>query len=469
MTNSRGSVAVIGAGITGLTAACRLQQLGHDVTVFEAAPRPGGVIRSERADGWLVEHGPNSLNAPEPAVQAFLAELGLESVRVDAAPLARKRFIVRDGRPAALPTSPLGLLRTPVLSLRGKFRLLLEPFIPRAAAGVDESLADFVRRRLGNEALDYLVNPFVAGIYAGDPEQLDVHEAMPRLAAFEREHGSLFRGGLHAMRARHGAGIRRGGISSFADGMESLPAALAGRLGNRLRLATPVAGAERVRTGWRLALERHGGESSGPFDAVLCAAPAHRVAELRLQLPDREPLRVLADLPYAPVTVVALGFRRQDVRHPLDGFGMLVPAVEGSQILGTLFSSSLFPGRAPDGHVLLTTFVGGARAPAVAKADDDMVLALVQRDLGHLLGVHAGPVFQRVIRWTHAIPQYTRQHAACRAALDALEAANPGLYLAGNYRGGISLGDTMRSSLEAAGRIAEALVSRAATGSPDPE
>ena len=270
------------------------------------------------------------------------------------------------------------------------------------------------------------------------------------------------------MRAKRRAGVRGARVFSFPDGIETLPAVLASRLGGRLRVATPVAGAFREGQGWRLELEAHGGEPAGPFATLLCTAPAHRLGALRFRVPDGAPLRALGKLPYAPVTVVALGFRRQDVGHSLDGFGMLVPEVEGFQVLGTLFSSSLFPGRAPDGHVLLTTFVGGVRAPHVAQADDETVLALVRRDLEHLLGTHGTPVFQRLVRWTHAIPQYTRQHAGIRAAIEALEAANPGLYLAGNYRGGISLGDTMRGSLEAAGRIAETLVIRGATASPDP-
>ncbi len=449
------SVAVLGGGVAGLAAAYRLSTQAHTVTLYEAGTRVGGVVRSERRDGYLAEAGPNSLSEPDPSVRGLLDELGLTSRQVEAAPAASNRYIVRDGRLVALPRSPSGLLTSRAFSAWAKIGLLREPFVAAGDPSRDESIADFVSRRFGRELLDYAAGPFVGGIHAGDPAALSMRHAMPRLFALEQEHGSIFRGVLarrRAARAGGGAASEAPGRSvSFPDGMAEIPNALARRLGDRVRTGAPVEAIVPDGAGWMVRVG--GGERR--YDAVVCATPAHAFGGLRLGGEAGGRLAELAAIPYAPVAVVVLGFRRDEVAHPLDGFGALVPAVERRQLLGVLFSSTLFPGRAPDGFVTLTAFVGGARQPELAALDPDALVSLVRRELEDLLGARGQPTFRQVVAWPRAIPQYVLGYERWLAVMDDVETANPGLFLAGSYRGGIGLGDALRSGLEAARRAGE--------------
>ena len=428
--------------MAGLVAAFRLRRHGLGVTVFEQADVPGGAVRTEQAEGFLVEHGPNSLRARTPELHDLIVRLGLGSEVVEADAAARRRYVVRGGRPVALPASPPGLLASAFLSWPGKLRLLAEPFVPRGAADAGESVAAFVRRRLGAEALAYGADPFVAGIFAGDPERLSLRYAFPRLLALEQTHGSLLKGLVNAEKAAAG-----GGIFSFQEGLGRLPAALAEALGPALRLGMAVTGVRAEGGGFFV---EAGGEATR-FEGVVSTLPLGDFAALHA-MPD---LGVLRQVKHPPVAVVALGFRREDVAHPLDGFGLLVPSAETSfRILGTIFASTVFPGRAPAGRVLLTTLVGGSRRPHLARQPDDVREAAVLEDLQRLLGVRGAPVFRRQSLWPRAIPQYELGYGAVLARLEALEAAHPGLVFAGNYRQGISVPDTIASAEAAAERLA---------------
>ena len=447
------SVAILGAGIAGLTAGHHLQRAGLDVTVFEATDHVGGKIRSEHENGYLIEHGPNTIQSATPLMNRLIDRLGLSDAVVEADAAAKKRYIVRDGTPHPLPTSPLGFFRSDLLSTRGKLRLLAEPFISALESDADESLADFARRRFGSEVLDYGLNPFVAGVFAGDPETLSVQHAFERLYAMEQEHGSLFNALLASMRSRSGpdepsdAGPKRR-MFSFRDGLQTLPDALADTL--TIRRTTPVVALERDGTGWTLTVKPDGAESTThAFDAVLSTLPLHRFAALDFDA--YLDLSPFTRVEYPPVTVVAMGFRRDDIGHPLDGFGMLVPEVEDSyHILGAIFTSTIFPDRAPDNHALLTTFVGGVRRPELGRAPDDQQRRIILADLAALLDVHEVPTFVRHIRWPRAIPQYTTGYGAVKDRITRLEAQHPQLFLAGNYRDGISVGDAMDSGHSAA-------------------
>jgi oxygen-dependent protoporphyrinogen oxidase len=430
-------VAVVGGGVTGLTAAWQIRRLGHRVTVLEAGPRAGGVVGGQRLGAWLQEMGPNSLLESSPEIAAFVDDVGLAPRRLYAAPAAKQRYLVRGGRPVALPTSPGAFLRTPLFSVRAKLRLLFEPLWRRAPADAEETLADFVRRRLGQEFLDYAVNPFVAGIYAGDPERLSVRHAFPRLHALEQEYGSLLLGALRQRKPNRGP---KGRLFSFPEGLGEIPRALQARLLDPVLLRTRVTALRRSGTGWRLTLEQRGTPGEAEFDLVVCALPADALAAL--DFPELAPdagLRLLAEIPHPPVVSVFTGHRREDVAHPLDGFGLLVPAAENGRILGTLFSSTLFPGRAPDGHVALTTFVGGTRQPELAALDDATLTTVVREELGRLLGVSGAPAIVRLQRWPRAIPQYAPGHERFQTAILRLEIAAPGVFVGGNCRDGISL------------------------------
>lgn len=450
------SVGVIGAGLAGLSAAYRLARAGLSVTVYEAEHRVGGVVRSERSGGYLAELGPNSMVAPTPEVATLLTELGLDPARLTADPRARNRYIVRNRRLVPLPTSPAAAVLSPLLSLGGKLRLACEPFVVPADPDADESVADFVRRRFGREALDYLANPLVAGIFAGDPDRLSLRYAFPRLHTLEQRHGSLLRAPMRRdKRPSATVPVRSRDLWSFAEGMQAVPDALARGLGPALHLGSRVRAIGRDGSEWLLRAGSGGYGSIERHDALVHAGTAHGLVNLALDLDvdGSELLTKLKEIPHPPVAVVVLGFRRSDVAHPLDGFGVLVPAAERLDTLGVVFSSTLFSGRAPVEHVLLTVFLGGTRSPEAALADPATMLERVLGDLRLLLGVRGAPTFERRIVWAQAIPQYVVGYGAYLDALTQVERLNPGLVFAGSYRDGVAVGDAIASGLRAAERV----------------
>jgi oxygen-dependent protoporphyrinogen oxidase len=411
--------------------------------VFEKSSRVGGAIGTARCDGWLHELGPNSLLENSADVARFIDDLGLGSRRLYAAGAAGKRYIVRDGRPVAMPTSPASFVTTSLFSPRAKLKLLGEPFRRRSAPDAEESVADFVVRRLGAEFLDYAVNPFVGGVYAGDPRRLSVRHGFPKLHALEQEHGSLIRG---ALARRNTSGGPKGRMFSFPNGMEELPLALARELSGAVRLRARILAVRPRGHYWEIVSDAGGIVEHQVFSAVVLALPADALADLPFEgVAPSARLNGLHAIEHPPVTSVFLGFRREDVAHPLDGFGMLVPEVEQGSILGTLFSSTLFPERAPEGHVALTSFVGGTRQPDLALLDDDALVDLVRGELSRLLGVRRDPVYVHLKRWRRAIPQYTLGFGRHKAALAAFERQAPGLFVGGNARDGISLANCIES------------------------
>ncbi len=441
------AIAVVGAGVAGLTAAHRLKQRGIRVVIYESGDRIGGAVLTERRDGYLAELGPNSISAPEPRVRALISELGLDGSMVAAAPEARTRYVVRKGKLAALPTSPPELLTTRLLSNGAKLAIFGEPLVEPGDSPMEESVATFVRRRFNQEVLDYVANPFVAGIYAGDPEQLSMRHALPRLHALERSHGSVVRAMHQMMRAR-----QPGGLVSFRHGLQEIPQALAADLKSQIRLNAPVTQLRRGPKGWTVGAAFQTPEL---YDGVVYTAPAHCADEIDLAFDGGERLKTLASIPHPPVGVLALGFREGDVTHPLDGFGLLAPEVERRHVLGVIFSSTLFAGRAPEGHVALTAFVGGVRNPDLANADLPTLTARVLDDLRALLGVRGEPTFRAFHLWPKAIPQYTLGYGRFKEIMDEAERRNPGLALAGSYREGVALGDVMASAELAAERLVE--------------
>lgn len=462
------SVAVVGAGITGLVAAYELRRRGVNVTLYEASGHAGGAIRTTHADGFLAEHGPNSF-VTSPAVDTLLQQLDLEDDVVEANPGANRRYVVRDGGLLPFPLTPLAMLSTRLLSFKAKMRVLLEPLVRTRLQEGDESVASFVRRRLGREVLDYAVDPFISGIFAGDPETLSMAHAFPRVAELERRYGSLSKG-LMAQRTRRpdaepeGADANEGHLMSsapsrarlisFVDGMQTLTEALEASLAGTLRLGCPVRLVHRQDARWVVDAGQDGASKSRLVDAVIMATPAHVLAAMELPAAMRKFAAPIERVEYPPVSTLTLGFRREDVNHPLDGFGVLIPASERRALLGALFSSSLFPGRAPDDCVTITCFVGGARQAERAREDTDLIVERVLLDLRQLLGVTGEPVFAKHVYWSRAIPQYTVGYQSVKDAADATELQNPGLYLSGNYRNGVSVGDCVASGQQVAERVA---------------
>ena len=450
-------VAIVGGGLWGLAAAHFLRRLApeSEVSVFEAAPRPGGAVRTLRRGGFLFDAGPSSLLDNSPDLRPLLAATGLTGQLIQAREAAaRNRYILRDGALRRVPASPPALLRSDLLSAAAKLRVAREPLVRRAPADAEESLEEFVGRRLGREFVDYGADPFVAGTFAGSPSELCVRSAFPRLWRLEQEHGSLIRGAARVSRRRGepagGAGPG-GGIASFSGGMQTLVEGLAAPLGERLRTRARLTSVSRGSGGFRLAFEGPGAPACVTARALLLTLPAHAYRELRL---DADVPEGLTEIPYPPVTAVFFGYERHPLDPPPEGLGFLVPRVEGRRILGTFWNSSAFAGRAPEGGAAFTTFVGGRRQPEIAAWDDGRLVETVRGELRELMGVEPAPDVVLIHRWKRAIPQYVVGHRALMAGIDRLEAGCPGLFVGGNFRGGISIGDCVTGAAEAARRIA---------------
>ncbi len=454
-------VAVIGGGISGLAAAHRLLELARDagqpleLRLFEAGDRLGGVIRTEREAGCVIEAGPDSFLSEKPAALRLCERLGLVDALVGTREEFRRTYVVRAGRLHALPDGFLlmaptrlwPLVATPLFSWSGKLRMALDLVLPRGS-GADESLAAFVRRRLGREALERVAQPLVGGIYTADPEQLSLAATMPRFLEMERTSRSIILAMWRQQRAAAaqrtaGSGARWSLFLSFADGLQTLVDALAARLPDgSVRLRHPVAAlTRRPHGGWNL-------DDTYDCDAVIVATPAHAAAALLRPL-DAALAAGLDTIPYASSATVTLAWRREAVPHPLDGFGFVVPHVERRALLAGTFSSLKYPGRAPADLLLVRAFVGGALRPELVELDDAALTTAVREELAELLGVRAAPALVRIARWRRAMPQYYVGHAARVSDIRA-RAAALGIALAGNAYEGVGIPDCIRSGEDAA-------------------
>jgi oxygen-dependent protoporphyrinogen oxidase len=463
-------VAVVGGGIAGLAAAHRLveqaseQDLPVDVHLFEAGPRLGGTISTERTDGFVIEGGPDSFLSEKPAALRLCERLGATGRLIATRPDFGRTYVVHGGKLHQMPDGFLllaptrfwPLVASPLFSRRGKLRMALDLVLPRGESQADESLARFVTRRLGREALERVAQPLVGGIYTADPERLSLAATMPRFLEMEQRQRSIIRSMWRQQRASRTAspasGARWSLFVSFDDGMETLVSLIARRLPeDSIRLHTPVSTLGRAgKSGWRV-----NGED---FHAVVLATPAHASAPLLTGI-DRELRAELEAIPYASSATVTLAFRREEIPHPLDGFGFVVPAVEKRSLIACTFSSLKYAGRAPTGLVLLRSFAGGALAPELYARDDADLLAAVRGELRELLGVSATPILSRVARHPNAMPQYHVGHLDRIGRIESRLRALPGLYLAGSAYYGVGIPDCIRGGERAADRI---LAARAA-------
>jgi oxygen-dependent protoporphyrinogen oxidase len=456
-------VAIIGAGITGLTAAYELKRRGIAVRVFEAGPEAGGVIRSIRRDGFLAECGPNTLLETSPVIPELITELGLKEEMLYSNAEAKNRYVIREGKLVAVPSSVFEFATTKLFTSAAKLHLLWEPFVSRSNPEIEESLGQFVVRRLGHEFLDYAINPFVAGVYAGDPWKLSVKEAFGKVYDLEQKYGSLIKGQVLGARDRK----QRGTVSkqnaakiSFKEGLQTLPKTLAEKLGPEMHYDCSLCAMEQKADGWELEFNTFITNNRQEFSAVLVTLPAYKLAEMEFRSLKQVEVGFLEKIEYARVSSLALGFRREQVQHPLDGFGFLVPEVEGLNILGGIFNSSLFPGRAPNDSVMISCFLGGLRAPTLATVETGELLKIAMKDLRQILGISGEPSFIHHSLNLKGIPQYELGYAQIREQIREVEENCRGLFLGGNYREGVSLSDSILNGLTYGKRMAEFLGSK---------
>lgn len=450
-------ITIVGAGISGLSLAFFLKERVPDaeIIVLESEKKPGGKIWTEKVKGYLCEGGVNGFLDNRPKTLGLSEQISLKPLRSNDA--SRRRFIFSGGRLHRLPESPPAFLTSSLMTLPGRLRVIGEMFVPGRPKD-EETLADFARRRLGREAYEKLIDPMASGIYAGNPENLSLRACFPKVYNLEKKYGSLIRGMIRMQREkkRQGSsekvGAGPGGVlTSFFDGMDELVEALRLRLHERLKTGSRVLGIGKRGKGYVLHLADG---SHIETDVAVLACPAYVTAEIVRPLEKR--LSGLAsEIPYPSLSVVCFGYRKERIQARLDGFGFLIPSREKRKILGTLWDSSIFPNRAPEGHVLLRSMIGGARASELAMEQDSVLTGLVREELDAIMGIAVDPDFVRVFRHKMAIPQYTVGHLERLRSMDAVLEKFSGLYLTGNAYRGIGVNDCIENSWILAEKIVE--------------
>ena len=447
MANSA-EVIVIGGGISGLSCALRLQQLGASVMLLEAGERPGGLIRTVENDGFLFESGPQSFQATE-ALLDVIRQLGIEGELCKADPRS-PRFVLRHGRLRKVPMTPQRILTSSLLGVGSRWKIATEAFGRSTPPTEDESIAQFVRRKFGHEILEYLVSPFVSGVYAGDPEKLSLRAAFPSLEEWERQYGSIMRG---AMRSGPANSTRKGPppLCSFRRGMGTLTGSMFARLGEGGRMGARVDALTKGdgEPGYEIRLTQNGRQETLHARAIVLATPAYVASQLTAPI-SAMLAQTLSGIAYAPVALAAMGYHSHQSAVVLDGFGVLVPRSERYRTLGIVWNSSLFPSRAPKGQMTITSFLGGATEPDILEKSEEEIAAIVAHENASILNLEGSAIASTVWKHPRALPQYNLGHAHIVRKIREAEAALPGLYFAGNYLEGPSIGKCLEQAFQTA-------------------
>lgn len=447
---------VIGGGISGLAAAVQLKRMGYCVTLLERENRVGGVINTVEENGFRAESGSNSVMIQSQKSLDFIASIGLQDKIDFANPVSKKRFFVRYGKARAVPMGPLSLLFTRLFTLCGKIRLLLEPLVKKFPPDAEPSVAEFIRKRMGRDVLDYAINPFMAGVYGGDPSKLSMKHAFAPFWNLEQKYGSIIRGAIKSMKEKKAAGnFFKPVMISFEGGMLALVNALGAELKGCIHKNAKIISIDLTARGWEVSWGDKLEDACEQYDVAVVAVPSHEIANLPLPGSMASRLAELSEIKYAPVATYTLGFKREQIRHKLDGFGVLTPERENLSILGSLFVSSVFKARAPEGCATLTNYIGGMRRPEYASKSEDEIKSLVMDDLKKLLGAEGEPIFSKIFYWPNAIAQYNLGYQKYLDILAEVERDFPNMAFIGAYRGGVGVSACLENALKTAENLAK--------------
>lgn len=449
------SITILGAGISGSATAFWLHKDGFDVKILEAKSEAGGAMETYHENGFLIDFGPNSGLETTTLIRQLVDEVGLSDEMIYASEVSNKRYILRDNKLHPLPMNPISLIKSKLFSTKGKFRLLGEPFVGKSEDGYYQSIAQFVSRRLGQEFLDYAIDPFVSGVFAGDPYKLSVKSAFPKLYRLEEVYGGLVKGmikGARERKKRAEESKQSAKMFSFINGMQSFPMAIAKKLEGKILYGSRVQSVERRvqrdesdNRKWKVIFKKDGKIQEIISDYVLSTIPVYEFSKIFSEL-DNEFKKHADDIYYPPVMVLYLGFNKKDVGIPLDGFGYLIPSKEKKNFLGAIWSSVIFPNRCDDDKAAFTIFIGGARSPQLFNTEKNVLIEKALSEFKQIMNIKANPILIKEKLWLKAIPQYNLGYIEHENYFDKFEKDNAGLFLSGNYRGGISVGDCVKNS-----------------------
>jgi len=462
MDKSEIKITILGAGISGLATAFWLNKDGFDLTVLESINEPGGSMITRYEDGFLIDYGPNSGLETTPLIGQIVEEIGLKVEMIYADEKANKRYILKNDQLHALPTSPGAFLKTKLFSTKAKLRLLAEPFVVKSKEGYYQSISEFVKRRLGQEFLDYAINPFVAGVFAGDPDRLSVKSAFPKLYRLEELYGGLFKGlvlGAKDRKKQAEQSKQSARMFSFERGMQSFPKSIAAKLGDKIKYNCHVENVVKSENKFKVLYHHNSKSEEIVTDVVLSTIPAYQAASI-FDDKENQLFDHLNKIYYPPVKVLYIGFRKTVVGQVLDGFGFLIPEKENKAFLGAIWSSTIFPFRARDDLAAFTLFIGGARSPELLDNENEKLVHNVIEEFKKIMNIDSDPIFIKEMLWPKAIPQYSIGYIEHEKCFQKFEMSNPGIFLSGNYRGGISVGDCIKNSELTYEKICEYITQR---------
>lgn len=450
-------ILIVGAGISGLCAAYALKKKGFEVVVLESKSRAGGVINTFNESGFRAESGSNSVMVQSEKTLDFIEELGLAPRIANSSEVSKKRFFVKNGKICEVPMGPLKMLLSPLFSLVGKLRFLKEPKIAKHSPDSDPSVAQFTIDRLGQEALDYGMNPFMAGIYGGNPEKLSMKHAFPPFWILEQKYGSIIKGAMKARKEKIAAGnFFKPIMISFKNGLVELVDKIKDSLKDDIVLNAKIASVDYDMGSWQVCWTNESSDDCDVFNEIVFAVPAKEISKLPLPGALSSRLAFLDKIEYAPVVSLTLGFKKSGISHKLDGFGALVPALESKyRILGALFVSSVFEGRAPADCATITCYIGGMRNPSLFDKSDEELESIAMEDLEALIGLKGKPIFKRIFRHKNAIAQYNVGYGDILEEMREVEKDFPTIKLLGAYRGGVGVSSCIENALALAGKISQ--------------